>query len=106
MSAISRQAKLQPRQSQPTAIPPDKSVLITTTYALAPGAPLTRGVYGYDDLIVALSDGSLRNEAKTDGQPFSVAATQTFLMPRGEAYRLRNVGDKELRVLVIELRKR
>lgn len=79
-------------------------MLVTTTYSLSPGAPLRRLVDGCDNLIVALSDGTLRNEVKTGGIPFGVAATQTFLLSRGEPYLLRNVGDKELRVLVIELR--
>lgn len=59
---------------------------------------------GYDNVIVALSDGSLLNESKLSEQSFYVAAQQTFLMPRDETYVLRNVGSKGLTLLVIELR--
>lgn len=95
MSSVSRRK---------SATRPNDAVLLTTTYDLAPGAPLKKPVDIYDNVIVALTDGSLRNESDVSGQPFNVVAQQAFLMPRGETYVLRNAGNKGLTLLVIELR--
>jgi hypothetical protein len=78
--------------------------LVVTTVSLAAGAPLTRLVGGYDNLIVALTDAHLQNEAKAAEQSFEVSAQQIFLMPRNQSFALRNVGDKEVKLLLIELR--
>ena len=78
--------------------------LVVTKVSLAPGAPLDRPVDEYDIVIVAINKGKLRNEAKEAEQLFLVDAQQTFLMLRNQPFLLRNTGDEELKLLVIELR--
>lgn len=79
-------------------------MLFTTTYVLSPGAPLNRPVDGYDNVIVPLTAGTLQNQAVASQKPFSFDTKQVFLMPQTEKYLLRNVGEKEVTLLLIELR--
>jgi hypothetical protein len=78
--------------------------LFTTTYVLAPGAPLSTPVERNDNVVVALTDVTLRNERKTPTDEFSVRQNEVFLMPHHERYVLRNVGAHNATLLVIELR--
>ena len=87
-----------------TAAARDHTVLFTTTYVLSPGAPLKKPMDSYDDVIVALTDGTLLDDAGPSHRAFNVAANQVFLMPRNDRYLLRNVGEKDLTLLIIQLR--
>ncbi|HTS35120.1 MAG TPA: hypothetical protein VMH04_05570 [Candidatus Solibacter sp.] len=74
-------------------------------YSLAPRAPLYRMAQGRDVLIVAMDEGEIVNEAKTSQNHVSIKNGMVMLMPKKEAYVLRNVGDTDLDLLVIDVTK-
>jgi hypothetical protein len=75
--------------------------VFVTRFSLAPGAPLHRMNEGKDILIVGMSDGELINEAKASTSHLDIRTGFVILMPKEEAYLLRNVGEKNLDLLVI-----
>ena len=82
-----------------------KTKLFVTHYTLAPGAPLRTPVEGYDNLVVGMNDGELANETKSPQTHVNVAKGLVVLMPKEETYLLRNIGNQNLELLVIEIRK-
>ena len=82
-----------------------KSPLFVTQYRLAPGAPLREPVPGYDNLIVGKTSGILLNESKTPAVRVQVFNGSVVLIPKGETYLLRNIGEDYVDLLVIEIRK-
>lgn len=87
-------------RSTPTGHPE----LFVTRYNLAPGANLAKMIEGHDVLIVGLGDGELVNETKSPPFHISVSKGSVVLMPKEEAYLLRNIGKQELDVLVVHTR--
>lgn len=85
-------------------IPAEGRELFVTRFNLAPGAPLNRMVKGYDELIIGLGDGQLVNEMKSPTARIEVRVGSVVLMPKEEAYVLRNVGKQELDVVVVQAR--
>jgi mannose-6-phosphate isomerase-like protein (cupin superfamily) len=85
-------------------IPAEGRGLFVSRFRLAPGAPLNRMVKGYDELIIGLGDGELVNETKSPTARVEVRLGSVVLMPKEEAYALRNVGKGELEVLVVQMR--
>jgi len=82
-----------------------KAELLVTRYVLAPGALLRTPVPGYDNLVIGMSDGELANESKSPQTHVRVTAGSVMLMPKEELYLLRNVGERSLDVLLIDIRK-
>lgn len=82
-----------------------KSPLFVTQYRLAPGAPLRAPVPGYDNLIVGKTSGTLLNESRTPPVRVAVFNGSVVLMPKEQAYLLRNIGEDYVDLLVIEIRK-
>jgi len=85
-------------------IPAEGRELFVTRFHLAPGAPLHRMVKGYDELIIGLGDGELVNETKSPNARVEVRTGSVVLMPKEEAYVLRNVGKQDLDVVVVQTR--
>ena len=83
----------------------EKTKLFVTHYTLAPGAPLRTPVEGYDNLLVGMNDGELANETKLRQTRVNVTKGSVVFMPKEEIYLLRNVGEQNLELLVIEVRK-
>lgn len=75
--------------------------VFVTRFRLAPGAPLYRMNEGQDVLIIGMCDGDLVNEAKASTSHIDIKNGFVILMPKEEAYLLRNVGEKDLDLLVI-----
>jgi hypothetical protein len=73
-------------------------------YTLAPGAPLKKFVEDYDNLIVGLGDGELANEMKSPASHVKLFKGAVVMMQKGQDYLLRNVGDNDVDLLVIDLR--
>ena len=71
--------------------------------ALSPGALLNRWVPGEDELIIGEGAGELVNEAKSPHLPISMSGGLVLFMPQDEHYELRNVGKKDVEVLVIRM---
>lgn len=86
-------------------LPTEQSGLFVTTYTLAPGAPLA-GPFDQDSILVAMSEGSLLSELKSPKAQLQVVSGEVFMMPRGEAFRVRNVGTDRLTLLLIQVRER
>ena len=84
-------------------VPVDRSQLIETRVKLAPGALLTKWIPGDDEIVIGMESGQLSNEAKSPAVNVSVAEGSMFLMPKGEPYRLRNVGKQDVAVRVIRI---
>ena len=72
-----------------------------TRFRLAPGAPLNRMNEGNDVLIVGMCDGELVNEARASTSHIDIKNGFVILMPKEEPYLLRNIGEKDLDLLVI-----
>ena len=83
----------------------DRSALFVTRYILAPGAPLNPPIEGTEVLIVGMNNGELVNEKKTPQSHVNVSRGLVMLMPKEEPYLLRNIGNENLELLVIEVRK-
>ena len=81
----------------------DRRELTVISIALSPGAVLNRWVPDEDELIIGMSAGDLLNEAKSPFLPISMSEGLIFLMPKEEAYLLRNVGKHDLQILVIRM---
>ena len=75
--------------------------VVVTRFRLAPGAPLHRMNEGKDVLIVGMGDGELVNEAKASTSHTDIKNGFVILMPKEEPYLLRNIGEKDLELLVI-----
>ena len=60
---------------------------------------------GDDILIVGMGDGELVNEAKAPQNHVNVTNGFVMLMPKDEPYLLRNIGEKSLDLVVIDVRK-
>jgi hypothetical protein len=73
-------------------------------YQLAPGAPLKKNLEHYDNLIVSLSEGELANEAKSPAPQVHLFKGAVVMMPKGQDYLLRNVGENEIDLVLIDLR--
>ena len=82
-----------------------RSQLFVTRCILAPGAPLNPSVEGRDVLIVGMNNGDLVNEKKSPQSHVNVSNGLVILMPKEEPYLLRNIGNANLELLVIEVRK-
>jgi mannose-6-phosphate isomerase-like protein (cupin superfamily) len=82
-----------------------KTKVFVTRYTLAPGAPLSTPVEGYDNLVVGMNDGELANEIKLPQTHVNITNGSVVLMPKEETYLLRNIGKQNLELLVIEVRK-
>jgi hypothetical protein len=79
--------------------------LFVTSYVLAPGAPLTRPVEGQDGIIVGVNSGYLLNEKIPEKGHINITKGAVVLMPKETPFLLRNAGDKDLELLLIEIRK-
>lgn len=75
--------------------------VFVTRFRLAPGAPLHRMNEGKDVLIVGMCDGELVNEAKASTSHIDIKNGFVILMPKEEPYLLRNIGQKDVDLLVI-----
>ncbi len=82
-----------------------RSELFVTRCVLAPGAPMNPLVRGREVLIIGMSDGELINEKMSPQRHVNVSKGLVMLMPKREAYLLRNVGNASLDLLVVEVRK-
>jgi mannose-6-phosphate isomerase-like protein (cupin superfamily) len=81
---------------------PDKGVFVTR-FVLSPGALLHR-MQARDVLIISMGDGDLVNEAKESETHINVTNGMVMLMPKGESYLLRNVGNQDLDLLIIDVK--
>jgi mannose-6-phosphate isomerase-like protein (cupin superfamily) len=93
--------------SKPTDLASDsRSALVVTRFILAPGAPLdSQSIVGGEVLIVGRNNGEVINEKKSLPTHIDVYDGSVMLMPKEEAYLLRNVGKESTELLVIEVRK-
>ncbi len=82
-----------------------RSALFVTRYILAPGAPLNPPIEGTEVLVVGMNNGELVNEKKLPQSHVNVSGGLVMLMPKEEPYLLRNIGNENLELLVIEVRK-
>jgi hypothetical protein len=73
----------------------------TTSYNLAPGAPLDATSENYDRIVVALKDGHLANEAKATDGDFVLRCGDVLLLSKGEGYLFRNEGETNLQLLFV-----
>ncbi len=97
--------KIRPRK---TASAADESIpaLITERLLLAPGASLdSRSIVGEEVLIVGKNNGEISNEKKSPFGRIDVFDGMVMLMPKGEPYLLKNVGQFEVDLLLVEIRK-
>jgi hypothetical protein len=81
------------------------SALFVTRYILAPGAPLNPPIEGTEVLIVGMNNGELVNEKKSPQSHVNVSSGLVMLMPKEEPCLLRNIGNDNLELLLIEVRK-
>lgn len=80
--------------------------LFTTRFILAPGAPLdSRQIVGGEVLIVGKNKGEITNEKKSSSDRINVYDGLVMYMPKGERYLLRNIGQSEVDLLLIQIRK-
>lgn len=80
--------------------------VFTTRFILAPGALLdSQQIFGGEVLIVGKNNGEIINEKKSPFGRIDVFDGMVMLMPKGEPYLLRNVGQSEVDLLLIEIRK-
>jgi hypothetical protein len=79
--------------------------LFVTRLVLSRGAPLKRLVEGHDVLIVGRNDGELVNDLKPPPAHVYLANGFAMLMPKEEPFLLRNVGNQDLDLLLVEIRK-
>jgi hypothetical protein len=84
-------------------VPSERSLLIETRITLSPGALLTKGISGDDEIFIGMGSGGLANEAKSPPVNVPVSEGSLFLMPKDEPYRLRNVGKQSLEVRVFRI---
>jgi quercetin dioxygenase-like cupin family protein len=77
--------------------------LAADSIVLEPGATLTRPVPGEVDFIVAQGEGELTNEAKSPSISVVLGAGLVLFMPEQEPYALKNVGKKDVHLLVIRM---
>ena len=93
--------------SKPTDLANDsRSALFVTRFILAPGAPFdSQSIVGGEVLIVGRNNGEVINEKNSPPTHINVYDGSVMLMPREEAYLLRNVGKQSIELLVIEVRK-
>jgi len=87
---------------------PDKSSrsVVTTRFILAAGALLdSRQIVGGEVLIVGKNNGEISNEKKPLANHINVFDGLVMLMPKGEPYLLKNIGQSEVDLLLIEIRK-
>jgi len=77
--------------------------LAVISIVLSHGAVLNRWVPDEDELIIGMGAGELLNEAKSPSLPISMSEGLVLLMPKEEAYLLRNVGKQDLHLLVIRM---
>lgn len=79
--------------------------VFTTRFILAPGALLdSRQIVGGEVLIIGKNNGEIRNERKSFDR-INVYDGLVMLMPKGEPYLLRNIGQSEVDLLLIQIRK-
>lgn len=83
--------------------PSEPSQLIETRITLSPGALLTKGIPGDDEVFIGMGSGELVNEAKSPPVDVPVSEGSLFLMPKDEPYSLRNVGKQEVKVRVFRI---
>ena len=81
----------------------EPSQLVETLITLSPGALLTKGILGDDEVFVGMGSGRLMNEAKSPSFEVPLGEGSIFLMPKDEPYRLRNVGKQDVEVRVIRI---
>lgn len=103
----SEASKLPPETSK---VPPEVSKLppkgvFVMRVNLSPGALLPRIFDGDDILIVGMCDGELANEAKAAKTHVNITNGFVMLMPKEEPYLLRNIGQKDLDLVLIEVKK-
>jgi hypothetical protein len=89
-------------ESKPS-VPSERSQLIETWIRLSPGALLTKGIPGDDEVFIGMGSGELANEAKSPPVDIPVSEGSLFLMPKDEPYRLRNVGKQDVEVRVYRI---
>ena len=87
------------------ATPDGRPQLFVTRFNLSPGAPLRALVEGREVLIVGMGDGELVNEAKSPPTHINVSNGSVVLMPKEEKYVLRNIGKRDVDLLVIDVRR-
>lgn len=83
----------------------ERSKLFITRCMLAPGAPLSPLVKGHDVLIVGMNGGEFVNENRSPPSHVDVLPGLVMLMPGKKPYLLKNVGEQNLDLLLIEVRK-
>jgi hypothetical protein len=80
--------------------------VFTTRFILAPGALLdSRQIVGREVLILGKNNGEIRNEKKSSSGHIDVFDGLVMYMPKGEPYLLRNVGQFNVDLLLVEIRK-
>jgi len=79
--------------------------VFVTRFTLSPGALLHRMSEGEDILIVGMCDGELVNEAKGAKAHVNITNGFVMLMPKHEPYLLRNIGEKDVDLVVIDVKK-
>lgn len=85
---------------------PETPALFITRLLLAPGASIdSQSIVGGEVLIVGKNTGEISNEKKSLPNHINVFDGLAMLMPKGEPYLLRNVGQAEVDLLLIEIRK-
>ena len=92
------------RKNGETSKLPPKGVFVTR-FTLSPGALLHRMSEGEDILIVGMCDGELVNEAKGAKAHVNITNGFVMLMPKHEPYLLRNIGEKDVDLVVIDVKK-
>ncbi len=92
-------------KSKAAAVEPIPALFITR-FLLAPGASIdSQSIVGGEVLIVGKNTGEISNEKKPLPNHFNVFDGLVMLMPKGEPYLLKNVGQFEVDLLLIEVRK-
>lgn len=82
------------------------ATLFVTTFILAPRAPLdSREIVGGEVLIAGRNHGEVVNEKKSPPAHINVFENLVLLMPKNEPNLLRNMGQDNLELLLIEIRK-
>ncbi len=85
------------------SLPIERSQFIETRIRISPGALLTKGIAGDDEVFIGMGSGELANEAKSPPVDVPVREGSLFLMPKDEPYRLRNVGKQDLEVRILRI---
>jgi hypothetical protein len=75
-----------------------------TTYRLASGALLRQPVAGHDTLLIALSSATLADEAKSPRTEMLLNGNELVFFSRDDSYRLRNIGNAAVTILLVELK--